>query len=62
MSTDRQPGPSDYALVAQYLRTLQCPACGGLGGTVRGACKLCAGTGFKDGEVHLLVSAKQVRR
>lgn len=60
-------GASDYLLVARYLRGLQCPICGGVGGRVDRSgkarpCHECGGTGFKGGDAHLLVSASQKRR
>ena len=48
--------------VAQYLKDLACAACKGVGGKGSKECKFCNGSGFRDGDVHLLVSAKQVRR
>lgn len=54
---------SDYVLVAGYLKTLACPACGGVGWRAGGKdCKFCETTGFRTGDVHLLVSAQQTRR
>lgn len=47
--------------VAQYLRDIACPACKGIGGKGAKDCKFCKASGFRDGDVHLLVSARQTR-
>jgi len=51
---------SDYFRVLHYLAELRCPACGGVGGAAK-PCKFCKETGFREGNVHLLVSARQTR-
>jgi DnaJ-class molecular chaperone len=53
---------SDYYRVVRFLATLQCAACGGSGSKGVGKrCVLCEGTGFREGDVHYVISARQVR-
>lgn len=53
---------SDFVLAARYLKSVACPACGGMGWKAGGKdCTFCRTTGFKSGETYLLVSAAQRR-
>lgn len=53
---------SDYYQVARFLSSIQCGACGGSGSRgINKRCLLCEGTGFREGNVHYLINAKQVR-
>lgn len=54
---------SDYYLVVRFLASLQCAACGGSGNrSVTKKCTMCEGTGFRDGAVHYLIDARQVKK
>lgn len=50
------PKEADYVRVLRFLSSISCAKCNGHG------CKLCADTGFRGGDVHLLVHVSQTRR